>query len=90
MATEFKTDLMKKTERHQMELKIKDNPYWEKITRIAEKQRKKGLATYGMGIEDNPMSLLKRLDYLTEELIDALMYIQWIREAISGKDDEDE
>ena len=57
-----------------------NNPYWERICRMAEKQRAKGIATYGKGLEDNPMSIIERLEYLQEELIDGLMYIEHIKE----------
>ena len=43
------------------------------------KQRAKGMKTYGKGLEDNPLSIIDRLEYLEEELIDALMYIEHIK-----------
>lgn len=61
-----------------------NNPYWEKICTLAEKQRAKGLRTYGKGLEDNPLSIEERLTYLEEELIDALMYIEHIRAYLAG------
>ena len=33
---------------------MKKNPYWDNICAIAERQREKGVKTYGSGIEDNP------------------------------------
>ena len=62
------------------------NPYWKNICAIAEKQRAKGIKTYGKGLEMNPADVLTRLEYLQEELIDALMYCEWIKEQIGGKD----
>lgn len=56
------------------------NPYWERITKLADKQRAKGLKTYGQGLESNPMGIVERLEYLEEELIDGLMYIEHIKE----------
>ena len=56
------------------------NPYWERICAIAEKQREKGLNTYGQGLEDNPLSIEDRLTYLEEELVDGLFYIEHIKE----------
>jgi len=56
------------------------NPYWENICKIADKQRAKGMATYGQGIESNPMGIIERLEYLEEELIDGLMYIEHVKE----------
>ena len=61
-----------------------NNPYWEKICTLAERQREKGLRTYGKGLEDNPLSIEERLTYLEEELIDALMYIEHIRAYLAG------
>lgn len=60
------------------------NPYWENICKIAEKQRKKGIETYGQGLEDNTWDIEKRIQYLEEELVDALMYCEWIKEGIKN------
>lgn len=57
-----------------------ENPYWERICAISEKQRAKGMETYGQGLESNPMAIKERLEYLEEELIDGLMYIEHIKE----------
>lgn len=57
-----------------------ENPYWERICELADRQREKGLSTYGKGLEDNPMSIEERLTYLEEELVDSLMYIEHIKE----------
>lgn len=70
-----------------------ENPYWERICKLSERQRAKGVETYGQGLESNPAALVKRFEYLEEELIDALMYCEWIKdklEAITGKDGKDE
>lgn len=58
------------------------NPYWENICNIADRQRKKGIETYGQGLEDNTWDIEKRIQYLEEELVDALMYCEWIKEGI--------
>lgn len=55
------------------------NPYWDRICALADKQRAKGMATYGQGLEDNPLAMEERLTYLQEELIDGLMYIEHIK-----------
>ena len=59
-----------------------DNPYWERVTAIAQRQRDKGISTYGQGIEKNPADIIKRIEYLQEELVDALMYCEWIKDVI--------
>ena len=69
-----------------------ENPYWERICKLSERQRRKGMETYGQGIESNPMSIGERLTYLEEELIDALMYCEhiraWIDEMKGQKNDQ--
>lgn len=67
---------------------MKPNPYWKNITKLAQKQRDKGIRTYNMGIEDNPAEVLTRIDYIQEELIDALMYLEWLKEGLCGKTDQ--
>lgn len=61
-----------------------NNPYWKNICAIAERQRAKGIATYGQGIEMNPADAVTRIQYLQEELVDALMYCEWIKDGIKG------
>lgn len=65
--------------------KTMDNPYWDNICAMAEKQRAKGMATYGKGLEVNQAEIMTRLEYLQEELIDALMYCEWIKESIKTR-----
>lgn len=62
---------------------LDENPYWTAIEALAEHQRAKGIQTYGQGLERNTAAIMTRLDYLSEELIDALMYIQWIKDYLS-------
>lgn len=62
------------------------NPYWERITQMADKQREKGISTYGQGLERNTVpDALKRIEYIQEELIDALMYMEWLKERLEGE-----
>lgn len=61
------------------------NPYWSRISDIADRQRQKGMTTYGCGLESNNAEILTRLEYLEEELIDGLMYLEWIKEKIKDK-----
>ena len=60
-----------------------NNPYWNNICAIAERQRKKGMETYGKGLEDNQKDIITRIEYLEEELVDALMYCEWIKDHVS-------
>jgi hypothetical protein len=59
-----------------------NNPYWERICKLSERQRAKGMKTYGQGIESNPADILTRIQYLQEELIDGLMYCEWIKDKL--------
>ena len=67
---------------------MKNNPYWENICAIAEKQRAKGINTYGTGIEENPADIITRIEYLQEELVDALMYCEWIKDYLGRAEDD--
>ena len=60
--------------------KESENPYWQRITALADKQRAKGMSKYGQGLEANPSDILARINHLQEELIDGLMYCEWIKE----------
>ncbi|MBQ5655952.1 MAG: hypothetical protein IIV14_00775 [Bacteroidaceae bacterium] len=59
------------------------NPYWERICRLSERQRAKGMETYGQGLENNPAEILERIEHLQEELIDGLMYCEWLKDKIA-------
>ena len=63
------------------------NPYLDKICAIAERQRKKGMETYGKGLEDNKAGIIARIEHLEEELVDALMYCEWIKDQMRSRDD---
>ena len=63
-----------------------DNPYWDRICAISNQQREKGIKNYGHGLEDNRMSVITCMRYLEEELIDALMYIEHIKEILGGEE----
>ena len=61
------------------------NPYWDRITELSNKQRQKGIETYGQGIEDNKLPVEERIRYIEEELIDALMYLEWLKEGLHDR-----
>ena len=58
------------------------NPYWGRISKMADRQRVKGIVTYGQGLESNPADIVKRIENLQEELIDGLMYCEWIKDEL--------
>ena len=59
--------------------------YWDRITAIYNRQREKGLKKYGLPLEDNPASIDTRIRYIEEELVDALMYCEWVRDKVQKK-----
>lgn len=79
-------ELIEENENKEEAPKNKDNPYWERICAIAKAQRENGMKTYGKGLEDNHMSVITCMRYLEEELIDALMYIEHIKETLGGEE----
>lgn len=57
--------------------------YWENINKIYETQRKKGITTYNQTLEQNQIpDVISRIEYLQEELVDALMYCEWIKDKL--------
>ena len=65
-------------------VKADPNPYWKRIEGLSNAQRAKGMKTYGKGLEMNSEAISKRLTYIEEELIDALMYIEHCKEYLNG------
>lgn len=66
--------------------------YWQNICEIQRQQTEKGIKKYGDVLENNPtnLSIIERLTYLEEELIDGLMYVEHIKlllknEELEGK-----
>lgn len=54
--------------------------YWENICKIQKHQTEKGIIHYGQRLEENTtMTDMEKLEYLQEELIDALMYIEHLK-----------
>lgn len=57
--------------------------YWDNICEIQKRQTAKGIERYGQRLEDNTeLTPIERLEYLEEELIDGLMYIEHIKRLI--------
>lgn len=56
------------------------NPYWERIERIADRQRNKGIEAYGQGIECNDKDIHTRIEMALEELVDLAMYLCWVED----------
>lgn len=57
------------------------NYYRERILEKMDKQIMKGIDKYGMTLEENNnLDIESRLNHLTEELVDALFYIEHLQE----------
>lgn len=63
-----------------------NNPYWERICAISDRQREKGMKTYGQGLEANPAQITARIEHLEEELVDSLYYLEWIKDKLGETD----
>lgn len=62
--------------------------YWSRVCAIQSRQAAKGLAEYGQALEENPAAAVERVQHLEEELIDGLMYCEWLKEQLAhGEDD---
>ncbi len=73
--------------RNKFKSKPDKNPYWMNLTVLAEKQREKGIDEYGKGLEEyTTASADERIRYIEEELIDALMYCEWLKDKLSEMD----
>ena len=66
------------------------NPYWERISCLAEKQRAKGMSKYGVGLENNTAKAAERVRHIQEELVDALMYLTWLEESLKEGEADDQ
>ena len=51
-----------------------------------EQRQAFGLAKYPTRLKDNPAPLAARLRHMLEELLDAAVYAEWIRDGYSPKD----
>ncbi len=61
--------------------------YWKNICEIQENQTKKGIKKYGMILEENVnLTIHERINHLQEELIDALMYCEHLKECIEERE----
>jgi DNA-binding SARP family transcriptional activator len=59
------------------------NIYWKRITYLAAIQRYKGIETYGKGLEEDTADVITRIERIEEELIDALMYLEHLKDEVT-------
>lgn len=59
--------------------------YKENIIKIIDNQIKKGKKNYGHTLEENPLQFLDAISNAQEELIDALFYLENLKEKINEK-----
>lgn len=62
----------------------RDSEYWDNITKMYKAQRAKGQTKYGKTLEENTARIEDRIAYLQEEMVDGLMYCEWVKEAIKN------
>ena len=57
--------------------------YWENICNMQKKQTEKGIKNYGTTLEENQIpDIIERIEYAQEEMIDFLMYCEWIKDRL--------
>lgn len=57
--------------------------YWDNISKIELKQTAKGISKYEQTLEENQIpSVLERITYIEEELVDALKYLEWLADGL--------
>lgn len=52
---------------------------FEKIKAEMSERQERGIVKYGGTLDQNPAEIAERLQHLKEELMDAVMYIEWIK-----------
>ena len=62
-----------------MQTRMKD-PIVESVVKKYEERSKVGIAKYGTTLQDNELSLLEWLTHLQEELMDATLYIEKLKQ----------
>ncbi len=63
--------------------------YWSNITKIYSRQRAKGIQEYGQTLEQNKsLTDIDRLEYLEEELVDALVYLEHLKAKLEDDGDD--
>ena len=61
--------------------------YWNRITHINNEQRAKGICEYGQTLEENrDLSVIDTLTMLEEELVDALNYIEKVKDLLQSNE----
>ena len=59
------------------------DPIVEKVIESYRERSNKGIAKYGTTMADNPLSTLEWLQHLQEELMDATLYIERLKEEVN-------
>ena len=78
----YSTDVPRAYERMKGFERVDYNPYWDNINELAKQQRIKGLKKYNTGLEGNKKPTKDKIQYIEEELIDALMYLEWLKDGM--------
>jgi tRNA A37 threonylcarbamoyladenosine biosynthesis protein TsaE len=54
----------------------------EKVVKLFRKRSKRGIEKYGVTLEQNDLSNVEWLQHLQEELMDAALYVERLKESI--------
>jgi len=61
-----------------------EGQYWKNISDIEARQTAKGVKEYGQTLEQNQEpSVEERISYIEEELVDALKYLEWLKDGMN-------
>jgi len=58
--------------------------YRDNIIKLLDNQTHKGLMKYGLTLDESRLTVVDTLTYLEEELIDAIVYIQHVKEWLAN------
>lgn len=69
----------------EIEERFNNDPFMQGVQEQLKKQFEKGVTKYGATLYENPkeLPLLEMLDYLAEELVDGLVYIQALKKMMA-------
>jgi hypothetical protein len=63
-------------------VKFEDNPILQEIVKLFEQQQEKGLKKYGTLVKLDDYSIIGWIEHEQQELIDALVYLECIKQRI--------
>lgn len=69
--------------KEQPKISVEDNIYREPIIKRVDEQTLKGIKKYGTVLPQNTAPMLDRIEHIQQELTDALVYNEWIKDGFN-------